>query len=68
MNQDFIFLLYKDIVIIIILMPGKWHTKMENLFPEDMQEVKFYCSSKSFNTCRRADIYLSDTRTCEIQH
>ena len=49
-------------------MPGKWHTKMENLFPEDMQEVKFYCSSKSFNTCRRADIYLSDTRTCEIQH
>ena len=49
-------------------MPGKWHTKMENLFPKDMQEVQFYCSSKSSNICRRADIHLSDTRTCEIQH
>ena len=49
-------------------MPGEWHTKIENLFPKDMQEVKFYCSSKSSNTCRRADIHLSNTRTCEIQH
>ena len=49
-------------------MPGEWHTKIENLFPKDMQEVKFYCSSKFFNTCRRADIHLNDTRTCEIQH
>ena len=49
-------------------MPGEWHTKMENLFPKNMQEVKFYCSSKSSNTCRRADICLSNTRTCEIQH
>lgn len=49
-------------------MPGKWHSEMENLFPENMQEIKFYCSSKYSNTCRRADICLSDTRTCEIQH
>lgn len=49
-------------------MPGKWHTKMENLFPENMQEVKFYCSSKNSNISRRADICLSNTRTCEIQH
>ena len=49
-------------------MPGEWHTKMENYFPEDMQEVKFYCSSKSSNTCRRADICLSNNRTCELQH
>ena len=49
-------------------MPGEWHTKMENLFPKNMQEVQFYCSSKSFNICRRADICLSNTRTCEIQH
>ena len=49
-------------------MPGKWHTKMENLFPKNMQEVKFYCSSKNSNISRRADICLSNTRTCEIQH
>lgn len=49
-------------------MPGVWHIKMENLFPKDMQEVQFYCSSKSSNICRRADICLSNTRTCEIQH
>ena len=49
-------------------MPGKWHTKMENLFPKDMQEVQFYCSTKDSNTCRRADICLSNNRTCEIQH
>ena len=49
-------------------MPGEWHTKMENLFPKDMQEVRFYCSSKSSNICRRADIHLSDTRTCEVQY
>ena len=22
-------------------MPGKWHTEIENLFPKEMQEVKF---------------------------
>ena len=49
-------------------MPGEWHTKMEKLFPKNMREVKFYCSSTSSNTCRRADICLSNTRTCEIQH
>jgi len=49
-------------------MPGKWHTEMEDFFPKNMQEVKFYCSSKSSNVCRRADICLSNTRTCEIQH
>jgi hypothetical protein len=49
-------------------MPGKWHNKMEELFPQEMSEVKFYCSSSVSNTCRRADILLSDNRTCEIQH
>ena len=49
-------------------MPGRWHNKMENYFPKDIQEIKFYCSSKVSNTCRRADIVLSDNRTCEIQH
>ena len=49
-------------------MPGKWHNKMEELFPQEMGEVKFYCSSSVSNTCRRADILLSDNRTCEIQH
>lgn len=47
-------------------MPGLWHNKMEKLFPKDMQEIKFFCSSN--NTCRRADILLNDKRTCEIQH
>lgn len=41
---------------------------MENQFPKDMREIKFYCSSKVSNTCRRADIRLSSNRTCEIQH
>lgn len=49
-------------------MPGVWHSKMENKFPKEMQEVKFYCSTESSNTCRRADVCLSNTRTCEIQH
>jgi len=49
-------------------MPGDWHNKMEELFPPEMSEVKFYCSSRVSNTCRRADILLSDNRTCEIQH
>jgi hypothetical protein len=49
-------------------MPGKWHTDMENLFPEDMREIKFFCGSKDSNTCRRADILLNTKRTCEIQH
>jgi hypothetical protein len=49
-------------------MPGQWHDKMENQFPENMREVKFYCSSLVSNTCRRADIRLSNKRTCEIQH
>ena len=47
---------------------------MENLFQKDMQEIKFFCSSNNTNTsthlniCRRADILLSNNRTCEIQH
>ena len=49
-------------------MPGKWHTKMEYQFPETMREVKFYYATKVSNTCRRADILLSNNRTCEIQH
>ena len=49
-------------------MPGSWHNKMEAQFPEDMREVKFYCSSRFSNTCRRADILLNEKRTCEIQH
>ena len=49
-------------------MPGEWHNNMENQFPEEMREVKFYCSSRLDNTCRRADICLSNNRTCEIQH
>ena len=49
-------------------MPGKWHNMMENKFPKQMREVKFYCSSIDSNTCRRADICLNDIRTCEIQH
>ena len=49
-------------------MPGEWHNEMEELFPEEMREVKFYCSSSVSNTCRRADIRLSNNRTCEIQH
>ena len=49
-------------------MPGKWHNKMENLFPEEMREVKFFCSSMNNNTCRRADIVLNNKRTFEIQH
>ena len=49
-------------------MPGKWHTEIENFFPKNMQEVKFFCSTEHKNTCRRADICLSNTRTCEIQH
>lgn len=49
-------------------MPGKWHTDMENLFPEEMQEVKFFYSSKNHKISRIADICLNNTRTCEIQH
>ena len=49
-------------------MPGIWHTKMEYRFPETMREVKFYYATKVYNTCRRADILLSNNRTCEIQH
>jgi len=49
-------------------MPGEWHNNMEKQFPEEMREVKFYCSSRIDNTCRRADICLSNDRTCEIQH
>ena len=49
-------------------MPGQWHNKMENKFPSNMREVKFYCSTKMTNTCRRADICLNNNRTCEIQH
>lgn len=46
-------------------MPGKWHNNMESLFPEEMREVRFFCST---NICRKADIRLSINRTCEIQH
>lgn len=51
-------------------MPGEWHDYMESLFPEEMREVKFFCSTKNVNTnvCRKADIRLSNNRTCEIQH
>jgi hypothetical protein len=49
-------------------MPGKWHNNMEKLFPENMREVKFFCSSSDSNTCRRADILLNNNRSCEIQH
>ena len=49
-------------------MPGEWHNRMEEFFPIDMREIKFYCSSKVSNTCRRSDILLNDNRTCEIQH
>jgi hypothetical protein len=47
-------------------MPGIWHNNMESQFPKEMQEIKFFCSAN--NTRRRADILLSDNRTCEIQH
>ena len=49
-------------------MPGNWHNSMEELFPEDMQEVKFFCSSSKNNICRRVDILLNNNRTLEIQH
>ena len=49
-------------------MPGEWHNVMEKKFPENMREVKFYCSSRISNTCRRADILLNNNRTVEIQH
>jgi hypothetical protein len=49
-------------------MPGKWHNAMENLFPKEMHEIKFFCSSKYTNVCRKADILLNKKRTCEIQH
>ena len=49
-------------------MPGIWHTKMENLFPKDIQEVKFFCSNNINNCCRRTDILLSNKRCLEIQH
>ena len=50
-------------------MPGEWHNRMEGYFPEEMREIKFFCSSKNTdNICRRADVRLSNNRTCEIQH
>ena len=51
-------------------MPGQWHNDMEDLFPADMKEIKFFCSGRKGknNTCRRADILLNDKRTLEIQH
>ena len=33
---------------------------MEEFFPPDMREIKFYSSSKVSNTCRRSDILLND--------
>lgn len=52
----------------IYIMPGKWHNAMENLFPKEMQEIKFLCSSKQSNVSRKADILLNKKRTLEIQH
>lgn len=60
-------------------MPGPWHNKIQSYFPKSNTEVKFLCSSKDSttenrlgimlnDTCRRADVLLNDTRTCEIQH
>lgn len=49
-------------------MPGEWHNKMEGLFPKELREIKFYCSTSLSKTFRRADICLNDIRTCEIQH
>jgi hypothetical protein len=49
-------------------MVGEWHNQMEKLFPENMREIKFFCSSNNNNTCRRADILLNNKRTIEIQH
>lgn len=48
--------------------PGIWHNEMEAAFPETLREVKFFCSSSGGNTCRRADILLSHSKTVEIQH
>ena len=41
-------------------MPGEWHTKVVNLFPKDIQEIKFCYSYKNSNISRRADICLSN--------
>ena len=49
-------------------MPGKWHTDMENHFPKELQEVRFFCSNNETNHCRRADVLLSNQRCLEIQH
>ena len=49
-------------------MPGIWHNNMENYFPENMREIKFFCSSRISNISRRTDILLNNNRTCEIQH
>ena len=54
-------------------MPGIWHNSMEARFPAYMSEIKFFCSVKNNtnntnNTCRIADVLLSNKRTCEIQH
>lgn len=49
-------------------MPGQWHNYIESKFPETMREVKFMCQNKSIQTIRRADILLTNNRTCEIQN
>ena len=55
-------------------MPGIWHNNMENYFPKNMREIKFFCSSRISNISnisnisRRTDILLNNNRTCEIQH
>ena len=48
-------------------MPGEWHNVMEKKFPENMREVKFYCSSRISNTCRRADILLMGYALGELE-
>ena len=49
-------------------MPGIWHNKIEDMFPEEMREVRFYCGNRGSYINRRADILLNDQKTCEIQH
>ena len=49
-------------------MPGVWHNKWENFFPEEKREIKF-CFATINETCnRRADVILHNNRSLEIQH
>ena len=49
-------------------MTGPWHNYMEKLFPKEMQEITFKCSSKNSKKERRADVILSNTHSLEFQH